>query len=111
MNRHCLICDSIAVLPRDTAMGIAVLAGIVDGALRAVSQSAATRAGSSTPHERSLEYVFSIIPVAAAGVIDGSHAGLEASRDIAKYWFSIHTCLCLRCGATFDEQSNEEEPR
>ena len=33
MNRQCLICDSSAVLTRDAAKGLTLLAGLLDGAI------------------------------------------------------------------------------
>lgn len=41
MNRQCLICDSSAVLTKDAAKGLTLLAGLLNGAIK----------GAQRPHE------------------------------------------------------------
>lgn len=107
MSRHCLICDSRAVLPKDAAVGIALLVGILDGVLQGIRRPGVPRAAADARPGAALGELFDITLCGAAGALAGHQVGLLGSQDVAKFWFSGHNCLCLRCGATFDEQPAE----
>ncbi|WP_060495074.1 hypothetical protein [Pseudomonas sp. GTC 16482] len=89
MNRQCLICESRAVMPRDAAKGLALLVGLVDGALQGVR---------STPSVCSHGMLMSGL----AAITPTYPAALDAAEDVARFHFGGFECLCLRCGALFD---------
>lgn len=104
MSRHCLICDSSAVLPKDAALGITLLIGILDGVLHGIRQPGMPTPTLDSPPGSALGELFEATLGGAAGALTGHQLGLQGSQDVAKFWFGSHNCLCLRCGATFDEQ-------
>lgn len=96
MNRQCLICESRAVLTRDAAKGLALLAGLLNGAIK----------GAQRPHEGS----------GHADLLDGLAAvapaypeARKAAEDVVRFHFAGFDCLCLRCGALFDEAAENKE--
>ncbi len=107
MSRHCLICESIAVLPKVAALGIALLVGMLDGVLHGIRQPGVPIPATDSRSESALGEWLDITLCGAAGALAGSQLGLQVSQDVAKFWFGSHNCLCLRCGATFDEQAEE----
>lgn len=105
MIRQCLICDSRAVLPQEAARGIALLAGLADGALRRVQD---TNQGT----QDSLAYNSLLSGLAA--IAPTYPSALQLAEDVAKYHFAGFDCLCLRCGALFDEavkEASEQAPQ
>ncbi|MFC5698366.1 hypothetical protein ACFPU0_22795 [Pseudomonas sp. GCM10022186] len=105
MGQHCLICDSSAVLPKDAALGITLLIGILDGVLHGIRQPGMPTPATDSRPGSALGELLEATFCGAAGALAGNQVGLQASQDVAKFWFGSHNCLCLRCGATFDEQS------
>lgn len=98
MTRRCLICDSKAILTQDAAKGIALLVSLANSALQGAQ---AANASTSAQGSHSLINGLAAIP----------HAHPQAARvaeDVAKYHFAGFGCLCLRCGALFDEPGTEE---
>ncbi|MEQ6328913.1 hypothetical protein VLF92_11350 [Pseudomonas chengduensis] len=95
MNRQCLICDSSAVLTRDAAKGLSLLVGLLNGAIK----------GAQRPHEGN----------GHAGLLSGLAAiapaypdAREAVEDVVRFHFAGFDCLCLRCGALFDETAESK---
>lgn len=105
MIRQCLICDSRAVLPQEAARGIALLAGLADGALRGVqdtNQGTQDRLG------------YNSLLSGLAAIAPTYPSALQLAEDVAKYHFAGFDCLCLRCGALFDEavkEASEQAPQ
>ena len=96
MNRQCLICDSSAVLTRDAAKGLALLVGLIDGASK----------GSRRPGERGCH---ADILSGLAAVVPACPEARKAAEDVARFHFAGFDCLCLRCGALFDETAESQE--
>lgn len=91
-------------------MGIAMLLGIADGILSATRRSlAADHCHSMHAHDTPLGYASSIMLEGVAGVLPGNHAGSKISQDIERFWFARRSCLCMRCGATFNDQEDGAE--
>ena len=105
MIRQCLICDSRAVLPQEAARGIALLAGLADGALRGVqdtNQGTQDRLG------------YNSLLSGLAAIAPTYPSALRLAEDVVKYHFAGFDCLCLRCGALFDEavkEASEQAPQ
>ena len=93
MLRYCLICDSKAVLTREAAKGIALLLGLVDSALLE-----AQKANENTQAPGSHLLINGL-----AAITPAYPPALRVAEDVAKYHFAGFNCLCLRCGALFDE--------
>lgn len=96
MNRQCLICDSNAVLTRDAAKGLALLAGLLNGAIK----------GARRPHE---EDCHADLLSGLAAVAPAYPEARKAAEDVARFHFAGFDCLCLRCGALFDETAESKE--
>lgn len=98
MNRHCLICESEAVLTREAAGGLALLVGLLGAVLRG-----ARRAQRESGYDGLLEGLAAITPACPGA--------LEAAKDVARHHFATgFDCLCLRCGAMFDREADRGNP-
>lgn len=96
MNRQCLICESQAVMTRDAARGLALLVGLIDGAIQGIR---------SAPGECGHDMLMSGL----AAITPAYPAARDAAKDVARFHFAGFDCLCLRCGALFDaEVANQE---
>lgn len=102
MSTHCLICNSSAVMSKDTANALSLLIGTLDGFLRGVRHARALplTPGSDTdsPLGQVMNLVINSLPAAVSGWADST----EFIKDVQKYQFMHHGYLCLRCGALFD---------
>jgi hypothetical protein len=96
MNRQCLICDSSAVLTRDAAKGLALLVGLIDGAIKE-----ARRSHEQSYHADLLSGLAAVAPVYPEA--------RKAAEDVVRFHFAGFDCLCLRCGALFDETAESTE--
>jgi hypothetical protein len=94
-------------MPKDAAVGIALLVGMLDGVLHGLRRPGVPIPAADVRPGSALGELFDITLCGAAGALAGRQVGLEVSQDVAKFWFGSHNCLCLRCGATFDEQAEE----
>lgn len=96
MNRRCLICESSAVLTQDAAKGLALLVGLLNGAIK----------GAQPLHEGSSH---SILLSKLAAVAPAYPEALKAAEDVARFHFAGFDCLCIRCGALFNETAESEK--
>lgn len=98
MNKHCLICESEAVLTRDASKGLALLVGLLAAALRAGQQ-----ASNGHGYDRLLNGLAAVTPALAEA--------LQAAEDVAQRHFAAgFDCLCLRCGAAFARKDEHHSP-
>lgn len=106
MTTRCLICNSSVVLSKDAAKALARLMGTLDGFLCGVQQAAARQqaAGSNLHCESPLERAFNFMIDGISGATSGWASTSDFIRDVRKYQFMEYDCLCLRCGAKYDEQ-------
>ncbi|MDF3195252.1 hypothetical protein [Pseudomonas sp. 1928-m] len=104
MITPCLICDSKAILTRGAAMGTALLAGLVNAAIQG-AQRGHTEAHDGTGHNLLLDGLAEIAPAYPQA--------MAAAEDVAKYHFAGFDCLCLRCGARYNDGALDatEAPR
>ncbi|HCF3807592.1 TPA: hypothetical protein NID25_004796 [Pseudomonas aeruginosa] len=96
MNRQCLICDSSAVLTRDAAKGLTLLTGLLDGAIK----------GARRPREGGCH---ADLLSGLAAVAPAYPEARKAAEDVVRFHFAGFDCLCLRCGALFDETAENKE--
>ncbi|NWC81303.1 hypothetical protein HX798_13470 [Pseudomonas putida] len=99
MIRQCLICDSQAVLNLEAARGIALLFGLADGALRGAQNT------HESPQDRPR---YNSLLNGLAAIAPAYPSALRVAEDVGKYQFAGFDCLCLRCGALFDEDAAEQ---
>ncbi|MBH9296388.1 hypothetical protein [Pseudomonas aeruginosa] len=95
MNRQCLICDSSAVLTREAAKGLTLLVGLLNGVIKGAQRS----------HEGSGH---ADVLCGLAAVAPAYPETQKAAEDVARFHFTGFDCLCLRCGALFDETAENE---
>ncbi|OKS16777.1 hypothetical protein BH607_16795 [Pseudomonas aeruginosa] len=96
MNRQCLICESRAVITRDAARGLALLVGLIDGAIQE-ARSAPRDCGHA------------VLMRGLAAITPTYPAARDAAEDVARFHFGGFDCLCLRCGALFDAADADQE--
>lgn len=105
METRCLICESTLIITKAQAQACSLLLGTLGGFLRGFTQTRDQlnehmndRAGVNV--QAGLELV--------AGGVDGATSGCaqswEFAQDVQRYHFGDFDCLCLRCGARFDQQ-------
>ncbi|WP_271410526.1 hypothetical protein [Pseudomonas sp. Q1-7] len=107
MVTRCLICNSSVVLSKDAAIAIARLIGTLDGFLQGVQQSTAKRQAIASDADaalRPLERAFNLMVDGLAGAACSWANTSDFIRDVRKHQFMEYDCLCLRCGAKYDEQ-------
>ena len=90
MGRQCLICESKAVITCEAAKGLALLLGLIDGAIQGAR---------SAPVEGSLDALTNGL----TEVLPSYPSALRAAEDVERFHFAGFDCLCLRCGARFNE--------
>lgn len=95
MNRQCLMCDSSAVLTRDAAKGLTLLVGLLNGAIK----------GTQRQH---VGTGYADLLSGLAAVAPAYPEARKAAEDVARFHFAGFGCLCLRCGALFDETTESK---
>lgn len=98
MLKHCLICNCEAVLLREAAKGIALLLSLADSVLREVQKY----------HENAQPLASQSLTNGLAAIMPAVPSALRMADDVAKYHFAGFNCLCLRCGARFEETGQQE---
>ncbi|MDR6918899.1 hypothetical protein J2X66_005804 [Pseudomonas sp. 3296] len=93
MLRLCLICDSKAILTKATAQGITLLLSLINSALQQAQKG----------HEDAQASDSHLLINGLAAITPALPSALRVAEDIAKYHFGEFNCLCLRCGARFDD--------
>ncbi|WP_425317556.1 hypothetical protein [Pseudomonas nitroreducens] len=106
MITRCLICNSSVVLSKDAAKALARLMGTLDGFLRGIQQSPARqRPIPSDLHcESPLERAFNLMLDGICGAAANWNSTGEFIRDVRRFQFMEYDCLCLRCGAKYNEE-------
>ncbi|WP_407733137.1 hypothetical protein [Pseudomonas citronellolis] len=106
MITRCLICNSSVVLSKDAAKALARLMGTLDGFLRGIQQSSARQPPiTSDLHcESPLERAFNLMLDGICGAAANWDSTGDFIRDVRRFQFMEYDCLCLRCGAKYNEQ-------
>jgi len=103
MNTQCLICESSAVIDRQTAHTIV----LAIGALREFMQSWMQTLKTLQPGEEPAQWLLHCLGHATC-VSERIRPDLQSFiTDVERYQFGGFDCLCLRCGARFDALSDE----
>jgi len=110
MPPRCLICESIAVLPKENANTAVMLIGTIESVLCGMSQARTTAPGNrpETRHESRLVQLLELIGNGVSTAISGCSAMTAFAQDVQKYQCSHYDYLCLRCGAMFDQEASTE---
>lgn len=77
-------------MTREATKGLALLIGLVDGAIQG-----ARRAQIEGSHDALTNGLTEIIP--------SYPSALRVAEDVGRFHFAGFDCLCLRCGARFNE--------
>ncbi len=105
METRCLICESTLVVTKAQAQACSLLLGTLDGFLDGCSkmhtQSGAPSIGDTV--QRGFERLTRAVESATSGCAQG----WEFAQDVQHYHFGEFECLCLRCGARFDQQPSD----
>lgn len=103
MPTPCLICNSSVVLSKEAAQVIASLIGSLDAFLRGIQSptepSAPTQLGQRGPLEQAFNRMLEGLSAVHTSWPD-THAFI---KDVNRHQFMDYQCLCLRCGAKYDE--------
>lgn len=104
METRCLICESTLIITKAQAQACSLLLGTLGGFLRGFTQTQHMNDRVGVNVQAGLELV-------ARGV-DGATSGCaqswEFAQDVQRYHFGDFDCLCLRCGARFDQQPSAD---
>jgi len=110
MTPRCLICESLAVLPKENANTAVMLVGTIESVIRGMS-AARTPAPNVKPEERHESSVLQLLELIGNGVsaaIAGCSTLAAFAKDVEKYQFRHYDRLCLRCGALFNQSACAE---
>ena len=102
MSTRCLICNSSVVLSKDAAKALARLLGTLDGFLRGIQQSSAKL--HDLRCEGPLEHAFNLMQDGICGAAANWNSTSDFIQDVRRFQFKEYDCLCLRCGAKYNEQ-------
>lgn len=105
MTTRCLICNSSVVPSKDAAQAIVRLIGALDGFWRGIQRSTQPPTTASGLHcESPLERAFSLMIDGISGAASSWADTSDFVHDVRRHQFMEYDCLCLRCGAKYDEQ-------
>ncbi|HBO3902604.1 hypothetical protein [Pseudomonas aeruginosa] len=106
MITRCLICNSSVVLSKDAAKALARMMGTLDGFLRGFQQSHARQQQSTSDlhYESPLERAFNLMLDGICGAAANWNSTDDFVRDVRRFQFMEYDCLCLRCGAKYNEE-------
>lgn len=107
MPPRCLICESKAVLSKEAANAAVMLIGTIDNFLLGVRQAhtLGLEDDLQTRPESLLVQLLDLIGESVSSATSGYTAMTAFVRDVQKYQFGHYDCLCLRCGARFDQNA------
>lgn len=108
METRCLICESTLVITKAQAQAFSLLLGTLGGFLDGFSQTRDQRSGNGNRSigenfQAGLELVTSAVESATSGCAQS----WEFAQDVQRYHFGEFDCLCLRCGARFDQHLSD----
>lgn len=108
METRCLICESTLVVIKAQAQAFSLLLGTLGGFLAGFSQ---VRVQSSAHGNCSTGEIFQTgleqLTRAVESATSGCAQSWEFAQDVQRYHFGEFDCLCLRCGARFDQQPSD----
>jgi hypothetical protein len=106
MITRCLIGNSSVVLSKDAAKALARLMGTRDGFLRGIQQSPARQqpVTSDLHCESPLKCAFNLMLDGICGAAANWNSTSDFIRDVHCFQLMEYDCLCLRCGAKYNEQ-------
>ena len=107
MSKHCLICESSAVLDQRTAAALVQIAAALNGFFRGWQETHCSRDLNTAPLGNTLLHLGRAVSSAVAAC--SGHAAFV--QDLKKYQFAGFNCLCLRCGARFDSPPETPSPQ
>ncbi len=103
MPTPCLICNSSVVLSKEAAQVIASLISSLNAFLRGIQPPtepvAITQLGQRSPLEEAFNHMLQGMSAVHTSWPD-THAFI---KDVHRHQFMDYQCLCLRCGAKYDE--------
>lgn len=102
MPTSCLICNSSVVLSKDAAQVIATLIGSLDAFLKGI-QPTNPDALAQRDQRGPLEYAFNRMLAGMSAVHTSWPDTYAFIKDVRRHQFMEYQCLCLRCGAKYDE--------
>lgn len=108
MPTPCLICNSSVVLTKDAAQVIASLIGSLDAFLKGIQSPTEPGAPAQVNQRSPLEQAFNCMLQGMSAVHTSwpdTHAFI---KDVRRHQFMEYQCLCLRCGAKYDEPTTSD---
>lgn len=108
MSTRCLICESSAVLSKESVSTLVMLASVIGGFMTAARRPSAPEAASPEVKQINLEQVLGFV---TQGIEMAQRQWAENQpflQDSRRFQFMQHDCLCLRCGALFNRAPEPE---
>ncbi|TRO27455.1 hypothetical protein [Pseudomonas sediminis] len=103
MSTRCLICESSAVLSNEAVGTLAMLASVIGGFMNAARRPSDPEAASPGVEPFHLEQVLRFV---TQGIELAQRQWAENQpflQETRRFQFMQHDCLCLRCGALFNQ--------
>lgn len=108
MPTRCLICESSAVLSKESVSTLVMLASVIGGFMNATRRPSGPEAASPGVELIHLEQVLGFV---TEGIELAQRQWVENQpflQDARRFQFMQHDCLCLRCGALFNRAPEPE---
>lgn len=108
METRCLICESTLVVTKAQAQAFSLLLGTLGGFLDGcadmdVRSGAHKNCSIGEAVQRGLERLTRAVESATSACAQS----WEFAQDVHRFHFGEFECLCLRCGARFDQQPSD----
>ena len=108
MSTRCLICESSAVLSKESVSTLVMLASVIGGFMNAARRPSGPEAASIGVEAIHLEQMLGFV---TQGIELAQRQWAENQpflQDARRFQFMQHDCLCLRCGALFNRAPEPE---
>jgi len=106
MTIYCLICNSTAVLSKQTTTTTVMLVGTLEQFIHGLKEAQPQSA--EEPTKSIFIQWLDLIGQGVSRATTGYMATLAFAEDVQKYQFSHYHYLCLRCGALFNQSAGTE---
>lgn len=108
MSTRCLICESSAVLSSESVGTLVMLASVMGGFINVARQLSASEVTTPGAKSSNLELALGFVKEGFEQAQQQWAENQSFLQDARRFQFMQHDCLCLRCGALFNNTSEPE---